>query len=186
MEEHLQSVGNRIVIVGTSGSGKTTLAKHLAEQLNYHHVELDALHWEPNWQEAKPDVLRERVSQAISGESWIVDGNYSHLRDLIWPRADTVIWLNYSLATTLKRVTFRTFRRFFEQEELWNGNQEKLRMLLSRDSIVLWALQTHPKNRDAYPKAFAQPEHAHLTVIEHPSPRTTDEFLRCLQDSRSL
>ncbi len=39
----------RIVVIGTSGSGKTTLARELAGRLNVPHIELDALHWKPNW-----------------------------------------------------------------------------------------------------------------------------------------
>jgi len=44
----------RINVVGTSGSGKTTVARRAAEALGVPFVELDALHWEPGWQEA-PD-----------------------------------------------------------------------------------------------------------------------------------
>ncbi|WP_205370744.1 MULTISPECIES: AAA family ATPase [Thermoleptolyngbya] len=38
----------RIAIVGTSGTGKTTLAQQVGRQLGIAHIELDALHWEPN------------------------------------------------------------------------------------------------------------------------------------------
>ncbi|WP_423226670.1 AAA family ATPase, partial [Candidatus Amarolinea aalborgensis] len=48
----------RIVVVGTSGSGKTTLARRLALALGIPHIELDALHWEANWQEAPVEVFR--------------------------------------------------------------------------------------------------------------------------------
>jgi adenylate kinase family enzyme len=40
---------HRIVVVGSRVSGKTTLAQWLARQLNVTHVELDALHRDPNW-----------------------------------------------------------------------------------------------------------------------------------------
>ena len=86
----------RIAVVGTSGSGKTTLAHRLAERLGIPHVELDALHWGPNWTPVAADLFRERVAQALSGEAWVVDGNYSRVRDIIWTRADTLVWLDYS------------------------------------------------------------------------------------------
>lgn len=76
----------RIVVVGTTGSGKSTLARTLAQRLNVPHVELDALHWEPNWRQAAPPVFRERTAHALAGEGWVVDGNYSVVRDLTWSR----------------------------------------------------------------------------------------------------
>jgi hypothetical protein len=70
----------RINVVGTSSVGKTTVAAALASQLGVPHEELDALHWEPNWTAAPDDVLRERVRHALSGDGWVVDGNYAKLR----------------------------------------------------------------------------------------------------------
>jgi ethanolamine utilization protein EutP (predicted NTPase) len=52
----------RIVVVGSTGSGKSTLAQQLAERMNAPHIELDALHWEPNWTPAAPEVFMQRVT----------------------------------------------------------------------------------------------------------------------------
>jgi adenylate kinase family enzyme len=41
---------HRLAVVGTTGSGKTRLARRLAQQLDVAHIELDALHWEPEHQ----------------------------------------------------------------------------------------------------------------------------------------
>jgi energy-coupling factor transporter ATP-binding protein EcfA2 len=114
----------RIVVVGSTGSGKSTLAQQLAERMNAPHIELDALHWEPNWTPAAPEVFMQRVNDAIAGESWTCSGNYSGVRDRIWQRADTVIWLNYSFPVVASRLLRRTLRRVVSQEELWNGNRE--------------------------------------------------------------
>src|SRR5689334_21884081 len=87
------TVGRRIVVVGTSGSGKTTMARRLSRALHIRHIELDALHWEPNSVEAPDDIFRERVLKALQADSWSVDGNYSKVRRLIWERAVTIVWL---------------------------------------------------------------------------------------------
>ncbi|PSN09965.1 adenylate kinase, partial [filamentous cyanobacterium CCP5] len=68
--------GQRIVVIGTSGSGKTTLARQIAQSLQVTHIELDALHWEPHWTPAAPEVFRERVTIALAGDRWVADGNY--------------------------------------------------------------------------------------------------------------
>lgn len=168
----------RIVVVGTSGSGKTTLARQLGQVLGVPAVELDALHWEANWQPAELAVLRERAAQTLSGDGWVVDGNYSKLRDLTWGRADTVIWLDYSLGVVLSRVMRRTLARAFSGEELWSGNRERLgNAFLSKDSIILWALQTHRKNQRQYSALVSQPEYAHLAILRHRSPRITRTWL---------
>src|SRR5215213_5524259 len=85
----------RIVVVGTSGSGKTTLARELAQRCSLPHIEMDALHWGPNWTEAPIEVFRQRVELALEAPGWVVDGNYSKLRNLVWRRAELIVWLDY-------------------------------------------------------------------------------------------
>ncbi len=74
---------DRISVVGNTGSGKTTLAAELADMLGCPHIELDALHWGPDWTPQPVDIFRDRVRQATAGERWVVDGNYSRVRDII-------------------------------------------------------------------------------------------------------
>jgi hypothetical protein len=85
----------RIVVVGTTSSGKSTLAERLANKLEHDFIELDALHWEPGWKDAPLDVFRERVETATRARAWVVAGNYSSARDIVWSRAEAVVWLDY-------------------------------------------------------------------------------------------
>jgi adenylate kinase family enzyme len=133
-----KKIGQRVVVIGTTGSGKTTLAEQLAQIMNVPHIELDALHWEPNWVEASIEVFHSRVEQVIQQPTWVLDGNYSKVRDLVWARADTVIWLDYSLLVIMSRLLKRTIHRTLFKETLWNDNRESLRSaFFSRDSILL-------------------------------------------------
>lgn len=169
----------RINVIGTSGAGKTTMARELGKRLGVPHIELDALHWEPNWVEAPLDIFRTRVEQAIQVEAWTLDGNYSRVRDLVWQHADTLVWLNYDLHVVLWRVWWRTLQRSLTHQELWNGNRENLRTaLFSRDSILLWALTTHARRRREYPELLARPEYAHLHIIQFRQPRDADTWLQ--------
>jgi adenylate kinase family enzyme len=81
----------RIAVVGTTGPGKTTLARRLAQRLGLRHGERDALYWEPNWTPAATNVFQTHAAQALSGDGWVVDGNYGRVRDVIWSRADTIV-----------------------------------------------------------------------------------------------
>ncbi len=83
---------NRVIVVGTTGSGKTTLAGALARKMACPFIELDALFWNPGWVKTPPDEFRRRVAEAIAQERWAAGGNYGTARDLVWQRADTLVW----------------------------------------------------------------------------------------------
>lgn len=171
----------RIIVIGTTGSGKTTTARAIAARLGIPHVELDALNWGSNWTEAPREIFRQRVTEAVAGDTWVVDGNYSKSRDIVWPRADTVVWLDLSLWVILWRLFRRTIARTLTREELWSGNRERLRTaFLSRDSIFVWALQTYGRRRRSYPLLLSRPEHAHLTIVRLRSPRAASSWLSAL------
>ncbi len=63
---------------------ETTLAERLAAALGYEHIELDAIHWLPDWEMRPLEEFREKVTEAIAGETWVVDGNYGKVRDIVW------------------------------------------------------------------------------------------------------
>ncbi|BBD58832.1 topology modulation protein [Nostoc sp. HK-01] len=171
----------RISVVGTSGSGKTTLARQISQRLAIPHIELDYLHWEPNWVEVPNDVMRDRVSQSLAGDRWVVDGNYSIVRDIVWPRADTVVWLDYSWPVVMRRILWRTLSRVVTQQEVCNGNYETWqKSFLSRDSILLWAIQTYGKNRQKYQALLQESDCTHLNFIRLTSPAVTKDWLLSL------
>lgn len=172
----------RVVIVGSTGSGKTTLARQLSRLFDVPHIELDSLNWEANWTAAPTDVFRQRVHNALEGDTWVVDGNYTAVRDLVWPGATVLVWLNYPLRVLLWRLLRRTLRRTLRKEELWNGNRERLMtQFLSRDSLFLWLLRTYWRRRRTLPLVLEQPEHTHLEVVILRSPRATRDWLSALE-----
>jgi adenylate kinase family enzyme len=158
----LQSAGleevsvRRVVVVGTTGSGKSQLAERLAGQTGLRVIELDALYWGKDWQPVPLELFRHRVERETKEDGWIVVGNYSQVRDIVWPNADTLVWLDLPLSLVMWRLLRRTVRRAATRTELWNtGNRESFRnAFLSRQSILLWALKTHRRNRERYASDF--------------------------------
>jgi adenylate kinase family enzyme len=144
----------RVVVFGTTGSGKSWLAERLADRTGLRVVELDALFWGRDWQPAPPELFRHRVECETREDGWIVVGNYGQVRDLVWSPADTLVWLDLPLPVVMGRLLRRTVKRAVTREELWGtGNRETLgNALLSRNSILLYALKTHRRNRERFAK----------------------------------
>jgi adenylate kinase family enzyme len=172
------------VVLGATGAGKSTFAQRLAVRLGGAFVELDALFWEPRWTEAEPDVFLARVERATAGDRWVAAGNYRRTRDLVWRRADTVIWLDYPFVIVLRRLLVRTVRRAVTGEVLWNGNRESLWehcQVWSEKSLVNWLFKTYWAYRRELPLLFQEPAHAHLRVVRLRQPRDAETWLAGLR-----
>ena len=169
---------NRVSVIGTSGSGKTTFAAALAKALGVPHVELDALSWGPGWTQLPTEELRSRVARIVAGDGWVVEGNYSAVRSVVWERADTVVWLDYALPLILWRLARRTIRRIVTHEPCCNGNYETLRLTLSRDSNIIWVLASHPRHKHEYPLLLGTQQQSGVQVVRLTSPRAARRWLR--------
>lgn len=158
----------RVAVVGNSGSGKSTLARRLASLLGAPHLELDAVFHQPGWQPLPEAEFRARVAAVVAGERWVADGNYGAVRDLVWERADTIVWLDLPRRTVTPRIVRRSLVRAVTRRELWNGNREEWRNLLSLDpqrSIVLWSVTRHGEHRAKYGRRLLEDPPPHVAVV---------------------
>lgn len=121
------------------------------------------------------------MSELTAGDRWVVDGNYSAVREkVVWPRADTIIWLDLPRLQVMRQISRRTFKRMLLRQELWNGNRESLRNVFSRDpdrSIVMWAWSQHSTCHDRYLAAARDPRWEHLEFIRLCSRGDVDRLL---------
>lgn len=179
------AIVRRVSVVGTSGSGKSTLARKLAEILGVPHLELDAVHHQPGWAPLPTDEFRRIIAARAAAGGWVIDGNYGRVRDLVWARADTVVWLDLPKRTVMRQVVWRTLRRVALRRELWNGNRERWRNFLTwnpEQSVISWAWHKHAPDHAKYAAAAADPASAHLRFIRLASRR---DIARFLDDARS-
>lgn len=171
----------RVVILGTCGSGKSTLARKLAARGGSEHVELDGLHHGPNWTAAPIEIFRERVSDKTDGPSWVVDGNYIDLvSDLLWLRADTIVWLDIPLPLILVRIVRRSLGRILRRTELWSGNRETWSNLFGKNSLVKWAVTSHRRHRAELPLRLAPPRLTNVSVVRLRSSAEVDRWFASL------
>lgn len=179
----MKETGKHIVVYGPACSGKTTLARQISHFAGLSHIELDEIFWQPGWEQKSLEEFRAGVSATLNGcpEGWIADGNYSRVRDLILPQADTVIWLRPSFSVAFWRLLKRTVTRCREGTLLWGTNYESWRKaFLSRDSLLLYQV----KNWRRYDSKVIQdlkkiPNQA--TIIQLRSQREIDAFLMRLR-----
>jgi len=168
-------VVERISVIGSSGSGKTSLARRMSASLGLPVLELDSVFHQPGWEPLDDETFRALVDEFTRADRWVVDGNYtSHgVADVVWPRADTIVWVDLPRRTTTWRVVRRTIRRAITREELWNGNREPLTNFYSLDpekNVILWSWTRHRATREKYEARLADGTWAHAEVIRLRSP----------------
>lgn len=157
-------------MIGSSGSGKTTMARTIAQRLEVPMLELDGLFHQPDWHQKADDVFRSEVAEFAAGERWVVDGNSTSdgVAQLVWPSADTVVWIDLSRPIVMVRVVVRTLRRVVTREELWNGNREPWTNLYHTDpekNIIVWAWTRHGPTRAKYEGFLNDRTWSHLSVV---------------------
>ncbi len=86
----------KIIVVGNAGSGKTQFSKRLAEIMGLPLIHLDKEYWRPGWRETPREAWLEKHRELISGDEWIIDGNFSANLKERFLLADAVLFLDIS------------------------------------------------------------------------------------------
>ncbi|MFD4502762.1 adenylate kinase [Streptomyces sp. NPDC058457] len=170
----------RILVVGVTGAGKSTLARTLSGRLGLPYHEMDALYFDgPGW--AVNSRLTEDVSRLVGERRWIIDSIGSpEVRDLLWDRADTVIWLDYPRRVVMPRVLRRSLRRTVTRESLFGGNRETWTGWLSREHPAWWAWSQHGTRRREVGSRTSDPRFAPLDTLRFGHPDDTAAWLASL------
>lgn len=173
----------RIYIFGSSGSGKTTLAKSLADKFGLTRIELDSIHHQAGWTSIEVSEFRAQVQALVAGDSWVIDGNYSVVRDLVLQRCDTIICLDYSRTFVMRRLIKRTLSRIWNRTELWNGNREKFWFLFSTNkekNLLLWAWTTHKRRHQQILNFMSDEKLGATNRMRFSDAQETESWLRSL------
>ncbi len=164
-------------MVGVTGAGKSTLARAVSERLGMPYHEMDALHFTgPGW--ATDDNLAETVSRITAEPRWIIDSlGRPEVRDLLWDRADTVLWLDYGKRVVMPRVLRRSLRRTVTRESLFGGNRETWAGWLSKEHPARWAWSQHAGRHREIEHLTRDPRFAPLDTLRFPHPGDTAAWL---------
>lgn len=179
----MSPIGQRAQVVGSTNAGKSRLGERLAGILRVPAVDLDALNWLPGWVSltaTDPERFAARLAEATAGDGWVVDGNYSQFtRRIVWPRVETVVWLDMPLPLLIWRALSRSWRRWRTRELLWGTNRERFwgqLMVWDHDSLVWWAVTQHKRKRRQMLEAMADPRWVRIRFVRLVSVAEVDAF----------
>ena len=164
---------------GVTGSGKTTLAGRLSEKTGIPWQAVDDLTWEPGWIQVPDEVQRERIATICERDAWILDAAYSRWADIPMSRVELVVALDFPRLVSLTRLVRRTLTRAIDGKPICNGNRETLKMMLSRDSILLWHFKSFRRKREHIERWCRAP--GSFEVLRFRSPRDVERWLEGIE-----
>ncbi|MEZ0226609.1 MAG: adenylate kinase [Alphaproteobacteria bacterium] len=169
----------RIVILGVTGSGKTTFGRKLAVRLGYPATDLDDLNWLPAWTERPKEEFYALAGAAAQKPEWVIIGNYSKVRNAVWPHADTFIWLDYPFPRVFWQLLRRSVLRAIDKNPICNGNIESWKQFFSKNSIMLWLFTSYRRRRRDYGAIFSAAGNSpNISYIRLRSPKSAAEWLK--------
>jgi adenylate kinase family enzyme len=159
---------DRVLVYGVTGSGKSTAALAIGELTGHPVILVDELTWLPGWVPVPEADQRQLIGEIVAGERWLLDTAYGAWRDLVVPRAELVIGLDYPRWLSLARLVRRTITRAITKERMCNGNVESWRKVVARDSIIAWHFQSFARKRDRMRAWAASPDGPEVLLFRHP------------------
>jgi adenylate kinase family enzyme len=166
----------RVLVGGISGAGKTTFARELSRRCGLPYFEMDAFYHGPGW--VPIPTFEADVAEVVAQSSWVFDSHgYAQVRDLMWSRADTAIWLDYSRVVVTSRVVRRSVARARDKEPLFNGNTEDVRAWLDPEHPIQWSVRAYADRRRDMRSRFHDPAHAGMAKVHLRTPRAARRWL---------
>lgn len=162
-----------------TGSGKSTFAARLGARTGLPVVLVDELTWQPGWVPVAEEEQRRVFTEIVAGDRWVLDSAYGLWLDVVLPRADLVVGLDYPRWLSLQRLVRRSLARVVDRRTVCNGNTESWRDLVSRESIVVWHFRSFTRKRTrmrAWAAAADGPD-----VVLFSRPRHLEAWLRSLE-----
>ena len=137
----------RILVYGVTGAGKTVAAQRIAARNGLPLVLADELTWQPGWVPVPEQEQRELFATVAAEDRWVLDSAYGAWLDVVLPRAELIVALDYPRWFSLQRLTRRTLIRSIDKKPICNGNTESLRGIFGEDSIIRWHFRSFARKR---------------------------------------
>lgn len=172
---------SRVLFYGVTGSGKSSAACAYADRTGLPEFSADDdIGWLPGWRQPDTAEQRELAARIAGQDQWVLDSAYGVWRDLVIPRAELIVGLDYPRWLSLLRLVRRSLRRVIGREEVCNGNRETFGRLLASDSIIGWHFRSFTRKRRVMRELESSPGTAEVLIFRRP--RELEAWLRCLPE----
>jgi adenylate kinase family enzyme len=106
----LESLGQRIMVLGPTNAGKSSLTEAIALRTGIPPVHLDQLRHLPhtNWVERDDAEFKALHDAAVARDEWVMDGGYSKLMAPRLTRVTGIIVLDERLSVRVRRYLWRS------------------------------------------------------------------------------
>lgn len=145
----------KVVIFGNSGSGKSTLASNMAAERGLAHMDLDSVAWLPSPIPTRRTIeySQEQIENFTNqNESWVIEGCYTDLLELVISDATEVIFLNLPVETCIKNAKARPWEAHkYKSKEAQDAN---LAMLI--DWIKQYDVRSDTFSKAAHTRLYAE------------------------------
>jgi hypothetical protein len=165
-------VVERVVVIGCAGSGKSTLARQLASRTGLPLVERDGL-----GAEGSAGYLS-ALTEMAARPRWILDGAPYYADDLVYPAADTVVFLDYPKALVLWRVLRRTARVEVLRRRVGAHRPQGLPALRDPEHPLRWAWTSHADRHREGLALMARLDLAQTQILRFTRPAMARRWLR--------
>ncbi|MDI3240728.1 GNAT family N-acetyltransferase [Arthrobacter sp. AL08] len=167
---------SRVLFYGVTGSGKSTAARAYAQSRGLPGFSADDdTGWLPGWQQRTVEEQRGIAASLAAQDRWVLDSAYGAWRDVVLPRAELIVCLDYPRWLSLARLIRRTLRRALTREPVCNGNEETIARLFTQGSILRWHFRSFTRKRQVMRGLEADPRMPAIVMFRRP--RELDAWL---------
>lgn len=164
------------MIIGCGGSGKSTLARQLGEKTGLPVIHLDKLFWTPGWVNVSREEFDLRHRNAISGERWIIDGNFDRTMQERITSCDTVIYLDFSRFACLMGVAKRVLTTYGKvRPDMGEGCPERIDW-----EFLQWVWNFNENKQEKNYRLLNETEGIEKIVLKNR--RAVKQFLRQIEE----
>jgi adenylate kinase family enzyme len=171
----------RTIIFGSTGIGKSTMVQRLAEEFSLPVIDIDSLRREAGKTSTPEETFSQLVTKSVRGDTWIIDGSYTSVQDIIWPRAEAIVWLDFSFWVFLSRLVKRSLYRIFVRKKSERPVKGRYQPASERASNYLRAIFSGRQRRKRYFAALYNSKNKHLHIIRLSSPEDVTIWLDLLK-----
>ncbi|WP_367123787.1 adenylate kinase [Streptomyces phytohabitans] len=167
----------KVAVFGPPATGKSTLARRLSVELGHPHTDLDDILFGSDGP-LPLEEFRRRAEEVTRGDEWIVEGNFSKLADVVWHRADVLVWLDFPLPLIVYRIVRRSLRQLTGREDSAQARRLTWRKaFFGRRSLLRTAIRKYRENRPRYSRQVAGTARLGVEVVRLRGPREVRDWM---------